>query len=453
MLKSLRNYWKLHSIPMLIILASAIFYYVFAYQLQRQDFIKLLALYLALFFFCFKLIQFEKWNFKFLLVAGILFRLVFLWAEPNLSQDFYRFLWDGHLVLQGGNPYLEKPDLLISTGAGEIPNATLLHEGMGSLNGRNFSNYPPLNQLFFALAALLGGKSIIGTLAITRGFMIVADLGIFYFGKKLLLHLNRSPHLIFWYFLNPLVIIELTGNLHYEGVMLCFFVGALYALAINRWIWAAVLLAASISLKLIPLLLLPLFFKNLGWFKSLLFYLLVLLVVGLTLYPFYTQEFFANYTATLRLWFSNFEFNAGIYNLAKTIGKQFEVKPWEFIKIYGKITPVITVLVVVLVTFLGKVKSISNLLEGMLLVISVYFLLAAIVHPWYIIFPLLLCLFTDYRYPILWSVLIILSYSAYREAEVRESMILLAVEYLLVFGFLGYEFVRHRGHNSLIQKN
>lgn len=452
MLTSLRKYWNLHRLPILIILASVVFYFVFAYQLERQDFPKLLGLYLALFFFCFKLIQFEKWNFKLLLVAGLLFRLVFLWSEPVLSQDFYRFLWDGHLWLQGGNPYLNTPDELMAAGGIQIPNAALLHEGMGALSARHYSNYPPLNQLFFALAALWGGKSIMGTLIASRLILIFADIGIFYFGKKLLLFLNRSPHLIFWYFLNPLVIIELTGNLHYEGLMLFFFVWALRLLAINRWVLAALLFGASISVKLIPLLFLPLLLKNLGWIRSIAFYGLVFLIMAFSLLPLYTPEFFSNYTATLQLWFSNFQFNASIFNLTKTIAAQFEIRSWELIKVYGKITPVLTVIAVLLLSFLRK-RSLPVLLENMLLVVCIYYFMASAVHPWYVIFPLLLSLFTDYRFPILWSALVFLSYSAYVSPQVRESMLLLSIEYTIVFGFLGYELFRHKPFKSIIQKN
>ena len=452
MLKSLSKYWNLHKLSILIILVSAAFYYTFAYQTERFDFPKLLGLYLGLFFFCFKLVQFEKWNFKFLLLAGILFRLVFLMAEPNLSQDYFRFLWDGHLLLQGGNPYLETPDVLIQSGAGQIPNAPDLHEGMGALSSRHYSNYPPLNQLFFALAALLGGKSIMGTVVAIRLMLISADIGIYYFGKKLLLHLNRSPHLIFWYFLNPLVIIELTGNLHFEGLMLFFFAWALYLFAMNKWVYAAILLGGSISLKLIPLLFLPLFLKNLGWVRSLLFYLLVILILTLSLIPFYTPEFFSNYTATLKLWFSNFEFNAGIYNLVKSAGRQFDIKPWELIKIYGKITPVITLLLIMWLSFFRKGRSLDSLFSSMLVVISAYLFLATTVHPWYLIFPIFLCLFTNYRYPLIWSTAVVLSYSAYQESPTKESMFFLIIEYILVFGFLGYEYFRLKPHNSLIHK-
>ena len=108
--RALVTFWNLHRIPILMLLLSMGFYAAFAYDLQRPDSVKLLALYAALFFLCYKLIQFEKWNFRFLVAAGVLFRLVFLLAIPNLSQDFYRFLWDGSLMAEGFNPYLLTPD-------------------------------------------------------------------------------------------------------------------------------------------------------------------------------------------------------------------------------------------------------------------------------------------------------------------------------------------------------
>ncbi|MEX0273898.1 MAG: mannosyltransferase, partial [Flavobacteriaceae bacterium] len=134
-------------------MASALLYMVFAYHLERTDFIKLLCLYGALFFFCAKLIQFEKWNFKFLLITGIVLRLVFLWAVPNLSQDYFRFIWDGELILEGINPYLQVPNEWISTPGFGVQHAEGLHQGMGSLSAKHYSNYPPLNQWLFAMCA------------------------------------------------------------------------------------------------------------------------------------------------------------------------------------------------------------------------------------------------------------------------------------------------------------
>jgi alpha-1,6-mannosyltransferase len=438
------TYLQLHKVSLILALLSMVFYYIFAYHLERTDFPKLLTLFTALFFLCYKLIQFEKWNLKLLLVIGILSRLVFLLTEPNLSQDFYRFIWDGQLVQNFINPYLEVPNSLISQPHLIIKNAEQIYQGMGSLSAMHFSNYPPLNQLLFALATFLGGKSILGSVIALRGIIILADVGVFYFGRKLLKKLNRSPYLIFWYFLNPLVVIELTGNLHFEGVMLFFFVWSMYLLSVNKWQWAALVLACSISVKLVPLLFLPLFLTHFGLKRSILFYILVGLTSVVLLTPFYTSEFIHNYSKTIGLWFSNFEFNAGLYNAVKQIAIQFDAKPWELIKTYGKITPILTIGIVLLFTFLRKNQDLLVLLSSMMWVLTLYYFLSATVHPWYIIFLVTLSIFTTYRYAVVWSAAAVLSYFAYTQLGFKESLYLLTIEYMTVYGYIIYEISIHR---------
>jgi len=447
------TYLNLHKVPIILALLCLGFYYSFAYHLDRTDFIKLLTLFVALFFLCLRLIQFEKWNLKFLLVIGVLFRMVFLLAEPNLSQDFYRFIWDGHLIRNFINPYLEIPDNLIGQKDLVIANAQELYNGMGGLSARHFSNYPPVNQLFFAIAAALGGKSIIGSVIVMRTIIILSDIGIIYFGRKLLKSLNRSTHLIFWYFLNPLVIIELTGNLHFEGVMLFFFVWSLYLLSVKKYVAAAIPYALSICVKLVPLLFLPLFLKHLGLKKSVIFYAAVGVTCIALFLPFYSPEFISNYSNTVGLWFSNFEFNAGLYNGIKQVTIHFDGKPWELIKIYGKITPIITILAVLLFTFLRPNQKLSALIISMLGVLTLYYLMSATVHPWYIIFLVLLSVFTKYRFALAWSAVVVLSYFAYSKADFNENLWLLAIEYLTVYGILLYEIFNPKRQKPIFRKN
>ena len=255
--------WKTHKIQILLVLTSIAFYISFAYDLQRADFIKLISLYAGLFFVSYKLVQLTKHDFKFLVWMSFLFRAVFILAIPNLSQDFYRFIWDGRMILEGFNPYLFTPDHFISKGELPIAQAEELYNGMGHLSAGHYTNYPPINQLCFVIAGLFAGKSILGSVVVLRLIIIAADFGTLYFGKKLLEKLKLPTHNIFWYILNPFVIIELTGNLHFEGIMVFFLVWSLYLLYSKKWKFAAVVLALSISVKLIPLIFLPLFFQ---WF-------------------------------------------------------------------------------------------------------------------------------------------------------------------------------------------
>ena len=453
--RALVTYWNLHRIPILILLLSMGLYVAFAYDLARSDSLKLLTLYWALFFFCFKLIQFEKWNFRFLLVAGILFRLVFLWAQPELSQDFYRFIWDGTLLSHGYNPYELSPDAwMLKDGIRQwFPLADTLHQNMGSLSARNFSNYPPANQYFFALCVKLGGGGLPGSILAMRILLILADIGAFYFGRRLLLLLNKAPYQIFWYFLNPLVIVELTGNLHFEGVMVFFFALSLYLLMKFGWLWGTLPYAISIGVKLVPLMLLPLILPLLGIRRASGFYILTGIFLGLLIYPIYFPDLGPHYMQTLKLWFSNFEFNAGVYRMAEHLAEWQEIKPWIFIASYGKVIPWLTAGTALLVSLHPRIRRSKSWFTGALAVLSVYYLTAAVVHPWYLVFPLFVGLYTRFRFFVVWSALVMVSYTAYSGKGVEEQTWWIALEYSAVFGMILYEIFRNRREFVTFVKN
>jgi hypothetical protein len=381
---------------------------------------------------------------------GIVSRLAFIAAIPNLSQDFYRFLWDGRLLLQGVSPYLFTPSSATALEV-TIEQSQQLIEGMGSLNASHFSNYPPVNQLFFAIAALFAGKSILSSVIVLRVLIILADIGILYFGKKLLEKLNLPIKNIFWYFLNPFIIIELTGNLHFEGIMLFFFVWALYLLFNGKWFWAAVLIGISISVKLIPLLFLPLFLKYfikkkvstaLNLTSLINFYIVVLITVLVTFLPFLSSEFIQNFSSTIALWFQDFEFNASVYYVIRWIG--FQIVGWNLIEIIGKTLPVLILIFVLGIAFFRKNKTPQQLITAMLFAISFYSLLSTTVHPWYVATPLLLSVFTKYKFPIVWSFMVMLSYSAYGKDGFNENLWLVALEYIVVIGVALFEIFRQR---------
>ncbi|MDT0675437.1 glycosyltransferase 87 family protein [Autumnicola musiva] len=444
---------KYHKFSILMLLAAAAFYYSFGYDLAREDFMKLISLYAGLFFISFKLVQLEKPNFWFLAGAAIFFRLLFLFALPNLSQDFYRFIWDGRLIVEGFNPFLHLP----VEWAGEQPKiqgqAELIQE-MGTLSAANFTNYPPLNQFFFTVAAFLSGKSISGAVVVMRVITIAADLGILYFGRKLLTALKLPEHRIFWYILNPFIIIEFTGNLHFEGVMLFFLIWSFYLLYRKKWIWAALLLGLSISVKLLPLILLPLFLKffrrnnrkeipslgNIDLPKLIAFYAIIISMVVLTFVPFFSEEILRNFFQSIGLWFGKFEFNASVFYIIRWIGFQFT--GYNVIVYVGKILPLITLLILTALAFGKKRITFQSFLTTFLFGISAYFFLSTTVHPWYIATPLLLSVFTTYRYVILWSFMVILSYSAYSNPQFQENSWLIAAEYLSVIGVFIFEVLR-----------
>ncbi|BAO76038.1 mannosyltransferase [Winogradskyella sp. PG-2] len=438
----LNNVSKYHKIPLLFILLSSIFYLSFAYDVVRTDITKLLLLYITLFVFAFKIIKTTGFYFRLLVISAILFRLLFLFAIPNLSQDFYRFVWDGRMILEGFNPYLYTPDSFIQNGEFPISEAQELYNGMGSLSASHFTNYPPLNQLCFTIAAFFSGKSILGSVVVMRTLIIAADIGTLYIGKKLLERLKLPSNRIFWYILNPFIIIELTGNLHFEGIMIFFLVWSLYLLHSGKWKWAAFILACSISVKLIPLMFLPLFFY---WFakkrtsfnglKNLtVFYLIIGIAIILFFLPFFSMEFINNYSKTVGLWFGNFEFNASIYYIAREIG--YTITGYNEIAIIGKILPLISLLIILGLSFLKQNTTLPKLTASILLAFTCYLFLSTTVHPWYIATLVVLCIFTNYRFPLIWSLVMILSYLSYvaiGTSDKSENLWVIGLEYSIVF--------------------
>ena len=185
--------FKLHKAPLIAIVVSCLGYYFFSYELIRADFNSLLICYTGLFLLFLYLTK-KELNWKSLITITVLFRVVFLVATPNLSQDFYRFIWDGRMLLNGFNPYLYLPEIYQAPNYTTPNQAAELVTGMGNLNASHYSNYPPLNQLCFAITALFAHKSILGSIIVMRVLIILADVGVLYFGTKLLKSIHLKNH-------------------------------------------------------------------------------------------------------------------------------------------------------------------------------------------------------------------------------------------------------------------
>jgi len=432
---------KEHKTPILAIIASFLGYYYFGYELARGDFNSLLISYTGLFLLFLYLIK-KDLTWHSLVIITILFRLLFIIATPSLSQDFYRFIWDGRMLLNGFNPYLYLPELY-QTSNYIIPNqATELVAGMGKLNASHYSNYLPLNQLCFTIAALFANNNILGSIVVMRALIILADIGVLFFGAKLLKALQLNPKAIFLYLLNPLIIIELTGNLHFEGIMIFFLVWSLYLLQRHKWKLAAIVLACSISLKLLPLLFLPLFFQQFKFKRLLGFYTIVGVTSLLFFAPFISENLLTNYSKTIGLWFGTFEFNGSIYLLIREIG--YFINGYNIIGSVGKITPLVVFLFILLISFFRNNTPTKQLITALLFGLSFYLFTSSTIHPWYVAMLLVLSIFTKYRFPLVWSFTIILSYSFYKNEAFINNYWLIFIEYVLVFGMMIWEILNNK---------
>jgi hypothetical protein len=85
------------------------------------------------------------------------------------------------------------------------------------------------------------------------------------------------------------------------------------------------------------------------------------------------------------------------------------------------------------------IKTKYSLFQVALLTLTIYFGMATTVHPWYITTLVMVSTFLSYRYAMLWSYVVMLSYHLYHQIPYQENTIYLLIEYILVASVFVYE--------------
>lgn len=412
------------------ILSCFCYYYIY-FHLERSDFYELLLVYTILFWGYLKTVKNYSHLFKILIVSGIIFRILGIFSLPNLSQDYIRFFWDGQVMINQISPYKLIPLELLKSETISIFEKEYLIESMGSLSQIHFSNYPPLSQFVFLISSYLFPKSILGFVVILKLLFISFECITIFLGIKLLKIIELNESKILWYVLNPLVIIECYGNLHFESIMIAFIILSLLLFVTKKYNYSAIALGLSILLKIIPLLFLPLI-----WFKipkinryKFISILLTTFVIGFI--PFLDGELIYNYSKTMALWINKFEFNGSIYYVFRAVGTWFY--GYNPIALYGKMMISFILIFGMSYAYFNRANlKPKAVIHQMIILLSVYLFVSTTIHPWYLCTLIFLNVFTSYSYIIAWSYLAILSYSAYMHPEVKEKPLFLIIEYIPV---------------------
>ncbi len=412
------------------------------YFTPRTDFVQVVGIYCVLFGLYILILQQRLFSDRLRVIIGaaLILRLALLMMTPNLSGDYFRFVWDGLLTTQGQNPYLVLPSALIS-GPVTIPGIT--PDLFSHLNSADYySVYPPLCQYLFALSARLNGGELLGNVVTMRIFLLLAEFGTLVMLYKLANKLALPSYVISLYVFNPLIIIELTGNLHFEAVMICFLLLAVYLLIDGKPIYSALIFALAVGTKLVPAIFLPLILRRLGWKTGLRYFLIVAGVLVLLFLPFFSDGTVSNFVTNLGVYFQKFEFNASVFYIVRWIG--FQVRGYDIITTAGVVMAAVSAALIILIAVRDKSPTWRSLFSGMLLSGTVYYALATTVHPWYLAPLLALSVFTGFRYPLVWTLMVILSYATYRTFPYLEDLRLVALEYGLVWGWFAYEMMKRR---------
>lgn len=411
-----------------------------SYFTERHESILLLSQYTLLFgLYVFASNNKKRFSDKEILSVAIVFRLSLLLLIPNLSEDVFRFIWDGKIWLNRLDSYA----ILPSEAIGERYNG-LSQELFNQLNSPGYYTiYPPINQLLFYIAAL--SKSTLGSIIIIRIFILAAEIGTVLLLPKVLKQHHLNPRCVIWYALNPLVILELSGNLHFEAFVIFFTLATLYFFNKGENNKSAIATGLAIAFKLIPLILLWGIVRKISHRNWITYCLLALSILILTLIPLLFSDALKGIITSSALYFKSFEFNASVYYLVREIG--FWWKGYNIIATSGPMMGILTATSIILFNLLAR-KSVT-VPERFLWTWFFYCLFATTLHPWYCLPLVVFGLLSRYKFPLLWTFLIFFTYIGYTETGFQENLWVTFSEYILLFSFIVVELIQKKKNSPI----
>ncbi len=391
-------------------------------------------------------LDWRKDSFWWLLGVGLIFRGSLFFFAPQWSEDGVRFLWDGELLRQGQNPYLLTPaQVQEQLGAGAAVYLTQLFEELNSPH--YYSVYPPLNQLlFWGAAQFAQGHLEKGYLAL-RLLLLLGEVGVFSLLCWLFSRLGLPQKQIIFYWLNPLVILEVVGNLHFEGLVLFFLVASLAAMSRQKLGFSGMFWGLAIGMKLLPLLFAPAFLFWKQTRKSLGFWGMAVGIGLLCFLPLALGNSWQNFFQSLQLYQGKFEFNASVYYLLRAMGNW--LVGYNTIGILTKLGMVITLAGVIWMSWKRSQATFEGMIGLWVQLYLLYFILQPVVHPWYLLPGLGLSVLTRQWAFLLWSFGAIFSYQAYSQNPVQEQALFLMLEYGLVLLGLYLDYFRKQRTTNL----
>ncbi|NVJ47172.1 MAG: hypothetical protein HWE07_08580 [Cytophagia bacterium] len=412
-----QNYW----LNTAFILSAALTIYI-GYFVPRESTIELVTAYSLIFVSIIVIFRkLETGEEELAYYWGMLLRVLLIASVPKLSDDIFRFVWDGRLLTSLEDPYKHLPAYFLDKNIEGIDQALF-----AKLNSQEyFSIYPPLNQVIFFLGALFSPNSIVWSTVVIRIVLLIFELGNIRLIQRLLAHYGLPQKYGLIYALNPLVILELTGNLHFEAIVIFFLLQALWYYEQNKLHRSAVFFGLSVATKFIPLIVLPLLLKKIGLKKTVIYGLIVLATVAVSFLPLINTAHVWAIWDSMTLYFQKFEFNGSIYYLARWYG--FETAGHNIIAQSGKWMMYATFGTIMIYSLVSRKKT--DWPRQMVWVWLLYLLFATTVHPWYVIPLLAVSVFSIVRFPFIWSYLIFLTYINYSGGEYQDRIDVVMIEY------------------------
>lgn len=293
---------------------------------------------------------------------AILCRLALFPLLPTLSDDGYRYIWDGMLLVREGiNPYGFVPSDPALRGVHDEAIYALLN------SPEYFSVYPPVSQAVFALGGMVYGAGWIASWYVIKAVLVLLEgIGIACLARVV------DKRGVAMYALHPLAVVEIAGQGHTEGAFIGLLGLCLWAVA-RHPVVSGFALAMAGWVKLFPLALGAAFGANRrAWFG----WAFALVAGGAFLLP---DEGWRHVMQSVALYGGELDFYSAPFLLLKSglyplLGA--EAGRWAAVSLsilWGG------VLLAIMVTRDGSPGSVQS---GLALGIGAYAMLSPMQHPW-----------------------------------------------------------------------
>lgn len=196
---------------------------------------------------------------NFIFAAGLVFRATLFPLFPSLSDDLYRYRWEGKAQVHGLNPYVVAPS---------DPKAAFLRdETYPAVNGKNFTTvYGPITELLlrgaYRIASLWPDRSSVLLMKLPA---LLFDLGIGLLLVRLLSLLGLPTTRALIYYWCPLAVVEFGASGHNDAVAVFFLLASIVAAETGAPRLSLTALAASACSKLFAAFLAPVLLVRAHW--------------------------------------------------------------------------------------------------------------------------------------------------------------------------------------------
>ena len=301
--------------------------------------------------------EFPKRVIVFGLALSALWHIQFLRMPPGLDDDIHRYVWDGRVQRLGYNPYIVVPS---------DPALTSLHTSeTRTLNNPEVpSPYPAGAQLFFRAVT-----SIHESIFALKVAFILCDFAIVFVLLDVLRCTRQGEHWVLAYAWHPLLAIEVAGSGHVDIVGVLLLLVSVVAL-LKRWrAVAAMSFGLAVAVKLLPIVLLPLYWKRVRMRNA----ALAAIVLGLLYVPFLNHGRIP--IGSLGSYVQRFRFNGPVFATLERVA-----------------APQVVAGLAVLVGFVTAIwmrrKSAEGSAEEFAWPMAASLFCAPVVYPWYLLWML-----------------------------------------------------------------